>query len=101
MNDAIVQTQAQEIVVDEIFPHSPEAIWKAITQAELMARWLPMPSTGFEPTAGSRFTYQTTLGERTDDDDNAYAEFVKSAYHDSDIEMVRVIRTLLADTKPQ
>ena len=48
-----------------------------------------------------RFTYQTTLGERTDDDDNAYAEFVKSAYHDSDIEMVRVIRTLLADTKPQ
>lgn len=48
-----------------------------------------------------RFTYQTTLGECTDDDDNAYAEFVKSAYHDSDIEMVRVIRTLLADTKPQ
>lgn len=48
-----------------------------------------------------RFTYHTTLGECTDDDDNAYAEFVKSAYHDSDTEMVRVIRTLLADTKPQ
>lgn len=48
-----------------------------------------------------RFTYQTTLGERTDDDDAAYADFIKSAYHDSDIEMVRVIRTLLADTKPQ
>lgn len=47
-----------------------------------------------------RFNYQTTLGERANDEDAAYAEFVKSAYHDSDIEMVRVIRTLLADTKP-
>jgi len=44
-----------------------------------------------------RFAYATTLGEVTDDEDAAYAEFVKSAYHESDIEMVRVIRTLLAD----
>lgn len=66
MNDAIVQTQSQEIVVDEVFPHSPEAIWKTITQAELMARWLPMPSTGFEPRAGSRFTYQTTPAGKWD-----------------------------------
>jgi hypothetical protein len=43
-----------------------------------------------------RFTYATTLGEVAGDEDAAYAEFVKSAYHESDIEMVRVIRTLLA-----
>jgi len=43
-----------------------------------------------------RFAYATTLGEMAGDEDAAYAEFVKSAYHESDIEMVRVIRTLLA-----
>lgn len=43
-----------------------------------------------------RFAYATTLGETTGDEDAAYAEFVKSAYHESDVEMVRVIRTLLA-----
>jgi len=44
-----------------------------------------------------RFAYATTLGEIAGDEDAAYAEFVKSAYHESDIETVRVIRTLLAD----
>ncbi len=43
-----------------------------------------------------RFAYDTTLGEAAGDEDAAYAEFVKSAYHESDIETVRVIRTLLA-----
>lgn len=43
-----------------------------------------------------RFAYATTLGEVAGDEDAAYAEFVKSAYHESDIETVRVIRTLLA-----
>lgn len=44
-----------------------------------------------------RFAYTTSLGEVAGDEDAAYAEFVKSAYHDSDIEMVRIIRSLLAD----
>lgn len=43
-----------------------------------------------------RFAYTTTLGEKAGDEDAAYVEFVKSAYHESDIETVRVIRTLLA-----
>lgn len=47
-----------------------------------------------------RFAYATTLGEAADDEDAAYAEFVKSAYHASDIETVRVIRTLLAGETP-
>lgn len=45
-----------------------------------------------------RFAYATTLGESANDEDAAYAEYVKSAYHESDIETVRVIRTLLAGT---
>lgn len=50
---------AQEIVVDEVFPHTPELIWKTLTSGELMSRWLMTP-TGFEAVEGKRFTYQTT-----------------------------------------
>ncbi|CAN5887175.1 SRPBCC domain-containing protein [soil metagenome] len=50
-----------EIVVDEIFPHAPETIWKALTTGALIARWLMAP-TGFEPVVGQRFTFQTTAG---------------------------------------
>ena len=43
-----------------------------------------------------RFAYATTLGETPGDEDAAYAGFVESAYRESDIETVRVIRALLA-----
>ena len=41
-----------------------------------------------------RFRYDTTLAERTGDPDGPYAEFVKSAYHESDLDTVRVIRMI-------
>lgn len=41
-----------------------------------------------------RFIYETTLEENAED--VAYSEYVKSAYQDSDIETVRVIRAFLA-----
>lgn len=59
MNDAALKSRTQEIVVDEVFPHAPEKIWKALTSGELMARWL-MPPTGFEPVVGKHFTMKTT-----------------------------------------
>jgi uncharacterized protein YndB with AHSA1/START domain len=63
MNEAASKLQtremAQEIVVDEVFPHTPELIWKTLTSGELMSRWLMTP-TGFEAVEGKRFTYQTT-----------------------------------------
>jgi uncharacterized protein YndB with AHSA1/START domain len=62
MNDAALKSGTQEIVVDEVFPHAPETIWKTLTSGELMARWLRMPSIGFEPVKGKRFTYKTTPG---------------------------------------
>jgi uncharacterized protein YndB with AHSA1/START domain len=52
-------TDTQQIVVDEVFPHPPEVVWKTLTTAELMGQWLMTP-TGFAPTKGNRFTYQTT-----------------------------------------
>ena len=59
MNEIASKSGTQEIVVDEVFPHTPETIWKTLTNGALMGRWLMKP-TGFEPVAGNRFTYQTT-----------------------------------------
>ncbi len=58
MNDAALRSGTQDIVVDEVFPHAPETIWKALTDGALIARWL-MPPTGFAPVEGNRFTFQT------------------------------------------
>jgi uncharacterized protein YndB with AHSA1/START domain len=59
MNEAALKPHTQDIVVDDIFPHAPETIWKTLTTGELMGRWLMAP-TGFEPVEGKRFTFQTT-----------------------------------------
>jgi uncharacterized protein YndB with AHSA1/START domain len=62
MNDAALKSGTQDIVVDEVFPHAPETIWKTLTNGELMTRWLGMTPTGFEPVKGKQFTYKTTPG---------------------------------------
>ena len=31
MNNAVLMTDAQDIVVNEVFPHAPETIWRALT----------------------------------------------------------------------
>ena len=59
MNKPALKFDTQDIVVDEVFPHAPQTIWKALTTGELIARWL-MPANGFEPVEGNRFTYKTT-----------------------------------------
>ncbi len=59
MNDAALKSDTQDIVVDEVFPHAPETIWKTLTRGELIGRWLMAP-TGFEPVKGKHFTFQTT-----------------------------------------
>ena len=59
MNEAASKCATQDIVVDDVFPHAPETIWKTLTTGELIGRWLMQP-TGFEPVKGTRFTFQTT-----------------------------------------
>ena len=59
MTEAAMKTATQDIVVEELLPHTPEAIWKTLTTGVLIDRWL-MKSTGFEPVKGARFTFQTT-----------------------------------------
>jgi uncharacterized protein YndB with AHSA1/START domain len=58
MNHAALKPDTRDIVVDEVFPHALETIWKALTSGELMGRWMMAP-TGFEPVRGKHFTFQT------------------------------------------
>jgi len=48
-----------------------------------------------------RFAYQTTLATDPNSEERAYIEYVKSAYNQSDIDCVRIIRTLAAGGKIQ
>ena len=59
MTDAALMPATKDIVVDQVFPHTPAMLWQALTTPEMMGRWLMTP-TGFEPTVGNRFTYKTT-----------------------------------------
>jgi len=61
MNAAAPKSETHDIVVDEIFPHAPETIWKALTTGALISRWLMEPR-GFEAVKGNRFTFQTKPG---------------------------------------
>ena len=60
MNETARKFDTRDIVVEEVVPHAPELIWKALTSGDLIARWLKMPATGFEPVKGKRFTFRTT-----------------------------------------
>ena len=59
MTLAAMKFETQEIVVEDVFPHAPETIWKTLTTGALMARWLHMTPEGFEAVEGNRFTYKT------------------------------------------
>lgn len=61
MSAAELKVETQDIVLDEVFPHPAATVWKALTSAQLIGRWLMQP-TGFEATEGKVFTFQTTPG---------------------------------------
>lgn len=48
-----------------------------------------------------RFTYRTTLAEKAGDADEAYAGFVQSAYFQSDIDTVGIIRMIAESGRMQ
>ena len=45
------------IKVDQYLAHPPARVWRALTDAEMLARWL-MPN-DFKPVVGHRFTFRT------------------------------------------
>ena len=61
MSAAELKSETQDIVLDEVFPHAAATVWKALTSAQLIGRWLMQP-TGIEAVEGTAFTFQTTPG---------------------------------------
>ena len=47
----------RDIVVEGVLPHAPEVVWKTLTTAELIGRWL-MPN-DFVPEVGKRLNFRT------------------------------------------
>ncbi|RLP88196.1 SRPBCC domain-containing protein [Micromonospora sp. BL4] len=45
------------IRVDQFLPHPPAKVWRALTDPDLIARWLMQ--TDFVPVVGHRFTFRT------------------------------------------
>ena len=60
MSDPALKSDTQDIVVEEVFPHAPETVWKVLTSGELMGRWLGMTPIEFEPMKGKPFVLKTT-----------------------------------------
>ncbi|WP_102960243.1 SRPBCC family protein [Mangrovicella endophytica] len=58
MTPIATAADTNDIVLDEIVPHPPAVVWRALTTGDLIARWL-MPPTGFAPVEGCRFTFRT------------------------------------------
>lgn len=48
--------QTRAIVVEEVLPHAPSLVWKALTTSELIARWLM--SNDFELVVGRKFNFK-------------------------------------------
>ena len=48
--------ETRDIVVEEILPHAPSAVWQALTRSDLIVRWL-MPN-DFEPVVGRKFNFR-------------------------------------------
>jgi uncharacterized protein YndB with AHSA1/START domain len=51
-------TPTCSLVIEKEMPHSPEKIWRALTQSSLMEEWLM--KNDFQPVVGHRFSFRAT-----------------------------------------
>ena len=52
-----VSAETRSIVVERLMPHPPEKVWRALTQAPLVAQWLMRND--FEPVVGHRLNFRS------------------------------------------
>ena len=45
------------VVIEKVFPHPPEKLWRALTETRLIAQWLL--KNDFEPVAGRKFQFRS------------------------------------------
>ena len=46
----------KSLVVERVFPHPPEKLWRALTESSLLAQW--MMNNDFEPVVGRTFQFR-------------------------------------------
>ena len=60
MTDPAEKTNPAEtpraLVIERVFPHSPEKLWRALTESPLLAQW--MMKNDFEPVPGRKFQFR-------------------------------------------
>jgi uncharacterized protein YndB with AHSA1/START domain len=44
------------LVIERVFPHPPEKLWRALTESPLVAQWLM--KNDFEPVVGTKFQFR-------------------------------------------
>jgi uncharacterized protein YndB with AHSA1/START domain len=51
-------TATQTLVIEREMPHSPEKVWRALTETSLIEQWLMMNE--FQPVVGHKFNFRST-----------------------------------------
>jgi uncharacterized protein YndB with AHSA1/START domain len=58
LTDTTARSQTESISFEFDLPHSPEKVWRALTDPDLLAEWL-LPVAGLELVPGAPFTLKT------------------------------------------
>lgn len=48
---------AQTVVIERVFPHPPEKLWRALTESPIIAQWLM--NNDLEPVVGRKFQFRS------------------------------------------
>ena len=58
MSQQLTATPAETrtLVIERVFPHSPEKLWRALTESPLLSQWLM--NNDFEPALGHKFQFR-------------------------------------------
>jgi uncharacterized protein YndB with AHSA1/START domain len=54
----MTEAKTKSIVVERVMPHSPQKIWRALTQGPAVAEWLM--KNDFKPVVGHKFQFHAT-----------------------------------------
>jgi uncharacterized protein YndB with AHSA1/START domain len=55
-NTAETTETTRTLVVERVFPHPPEKLWRALTESQLLAQW--MMNNDFKPEVGHKFQFR-------------------------------------------
>ena len=56
MSNPNAAEDTRTLVVERVFPHPQEKVWRALTESRLLAQW--MMNNDFEPVPGKRFQFR-------------------------------------------